>query len=246
MSQSGFDAQSGFDTQSADVGQRPMSISRERKPKKDNSWIVFVLMGLFVFSFLVSVLVFKEDAAASGGGAASGGAAASGDAASGDAASAGGCKDGEEMVDTKCLVKCEDGKIRVGEICKDKPMLKIQTMNNATMHTVTHGREYVELGTLMYSGILKDIKLTAEVKEQGHGNLCTQFYLDIIGVGKYVASFGKHMERTREYKSISLNPTVKPDTLVQEGNRVRIKLLAPSNGCAIWIKNVVVTATVLI
>ena len=132
-------SQAGFDTQAAEGGQ-------QSRPKQSKAWIG-VLLGLIVIAVLVWFFVFKEDDAASGGGAdpnASGGAAAAAaGAAAGAAAASGGCKDGEEMVGTKCLVKCEDGKIRVGEVCElvnltaDRNTGRSRSQNTTTENNIT-------------------------------------------------------------------------------------------------------------
>jgi hypothetical protein len=213
-------------------------------------------MGLFVVSLVVLVLVNKEDDATSGGADIEGGAdpnAPSADdtpevsAAKAAAASAGGCRDGEEMVGTKCLVKCEDGKIRVGEICQATPMLKTQTMNNATVHTVTHGNKDIELGSIIHSGILKGIKLTADAKEQGWGNQCSSFELWLMRGGQPITRIiNQNLGRTNEYKSFSLDPEIIPGTAVREGDSVRMTIKGWYPGCATWIKNIVVAVTVAV
>ena len=76
-----------------------MSTYGRHKPNQSKAWIVGVILGLFVIAVLVWFFVIKEDDTPV------------------KAAAAGGCKDGEEMVGEKCLVKCADGQVRVGEKC---------------------------------------------------------------------------------------------------------------------------------
>ena len=140
------------------------------------------------------------------------------------AKSAGGCRDNEEMVDNNCLVKCDDGKIRVGELCQDKPMLKYQVMDNDTIHTVTHGTKHFELGTIIHSGILKSILLYAEAKEQGSGNECSSFHLNVMRDGKSIAMINQPLGRSADYKSFFLYPEIMPDTLVQKGDSIRMSI----------------------
>ena len=234
-----------------------------RTPEKSEGGSIWTIFGFFVIAMLFWFFVLKEDdeAPSVGGGAAGGGAAG------------GGCKAGEEMVGTKCLVKCTDGQmrvgevcrcaddrvrvgekclikcadgqVRVGEVCKDR-MLKIQTMNNTTMHTVTHGTKDIELGSLLHSGILKGIKLTADAKEQGWGSQCSLFELNVMRGGKSIASINQKLGRNKEYKSFSLEPVVIPGTLVQEGDSVRVTIKGLWPRCAIWIKDIVAEVRVLV
>jgi hypothetical protein len=126
-----------------------------------------------------------------------------------------------------------------------KDELKTQTMNNATMYTVTHGTKNIELGSLIHSGILKGIKLTAKAKEQGWGNQCSSFHLNIMRDGKSIAGISQKLGRNKEYKSFSLDPKVTPGTLVQKGDSVRMTINGKWRGCATWIKDIVVEVTVL-
>ena len=123
--QSANNAQSAINTQAAAVEQRPRRIYSERTQKKSKSWIAWVVFGLFVFAVLVWFFVFKEDDDTSGGGA------------DPNAPIEGGCKDGEEMVGTKCLVKCEDGQIRVGEVCELVNLTADRNTERSSSHNTT-------------------------------------------------------------------------------------------------------------
>ena len=223
-------SQSGSDVPAVGGWQQTRNISIESTPKQSKAWIVVgVIVGLCVIAVLVWFFVIKEDDAAAGG-------------ADPNASSEGGCKDGEEMVGTRCLVKCADGKIRVGEVCQDKPMLKIQTMNIATMHAINGMSDIY--GSLIHSGILKSIKLTAKAKDQGWVKECSSFHLNIIRDGKSIAGISQNLGRNEEYKSFSLDPEVIPGTLVQEGDIVRMRL--DGTYCSTWIKDIVVEIKVLV
>ena len=95
-------------------GQSAINQPAVMEPKQSKAWIGG-LLGLVVIAAVVWFFVFKEDDAASD---AADAALAAASAALAAASSEGGCKDGEEMVGTKCLVKCTDGQIRVGEVCQ--------------------------------------------------------------------------------------------------------------------------------
>ena len=238
-----------------------------QQPKQSKSSVVWGVLGLIVIAMLVWFFVIREDdaapvAVAAGGSAAAAGAAAAADgaaaaadgaaaAAAGAAAAAAGCKNGEEMVGTKCLVKCEDGKIRVGEICQvdntllNKPMLKTQTLTSATAQSVTHANKDIQLGSLKHSGILKGIELKAKLKEQGTGAICGSFTLNVIRDNKSIADIHQNVGRTAVYKPFSTYKEFKPDILVQVGDTVRITISGWRPGCTTWIKDIVAAVSVL-
>lgn len=134
-------SQPEISTPASAVGQRPMGAYNGPTPKQSNAWIG--VFGLFVIAGLALFFVYKGDDAASGGGADPNASSADDTSAKAAAASAGGCKDGEEMVGTKCLVKCEDGKIRVGEVCElvnltaDRTTERPRSQNTATENNIT-------------------------------------------------------------------------------------------------------------
>jgi hypothetical protein len=151
------------------------------------------------------------------------------------------------MIGTKCLVKCTDGQIRVGELCQDKPTLKIQTVNSGIEYTVSMQQErYIHLGYLIHSGILKSIKLTFKAKEHGNGSQCSSFEFKVTRDGYSMASIKQNLGKPMSYKSFSLFPEVIPGTLVQEGDSVRMRIKGWYPGCATWIKDIVAVVTVLV
>ena len=127
-----------------------------------------------------------------------------------------------------------------------KGILKTQIMTNATTHTVTHGNKDIELGLLAHSGILKRFQLTAMAKEQGWGNQCSSFELNVMRDGKSIASISQDLGRNKEYKQFSLDPEVVPGTFVQVGDSVIVTIKGLWPRCAAWITDIVVSVTILV
>jgi hypothetical protein len=123
--------------------------------------------------------------------------------------------------------------------------VKIQTMNNATMHTVTHGSKVIELGSLTHSGELKGIKLIATAKEQGRGNKCSLFTLSVMRGEKSIAKVVQRLGRQGSYKAFSLDPAINSGTMVQAGDSVRMTITGLWPACSTWIKNIVANISVL-
>tara|TARA_Y100000389_G_C17203836_1_gene385025 strand:- start:307 stop:510 length:204 start_codon:yes stop_codon:yes gene_type:complete len=63
--------------------------------------------------------------------------------------------------------------------------------------------------------------------------------------GKSIAGISQKLGRNKEYKSFSLDPEVKPGTLVQKGDSVRMTIKGSWPRCEIWIKDIVAEITVL-
>ena len=72
-----------------------------------------------------------------------------------DAASGGGCKADEEMIGTKCLVKCTDGQIRVGEVCQVNNNILLNNPLQAGGHLF--GTGYEQLYDLEIAKSLDDV-----------------------------------------------------------------------------------------
>ncbi len=131
-------------------------------------------------------------------------------------------------------------------ILSEEKKLKVQTMNNATVHHANNTTKIINLGTLIHSGEIKEFKMTSTAKEQGWGGLCSWYHLDVMRDGKSVIGLYKKLDRSKEYATKTFIKTNIPEgTFVKAGDTVELKIRGASPGCQIWIKDIVATIGVL-
>lgn len=122
--------------------------------------------------------------------------------------------------------------------------IKTQKISLATLHHVDHNTKVVAVGTVNFTGELKSIRMNANAKEQGWGNECGSFHVNVFRGSIDLGGVSQKLGRTSVYKQFTANSPF-TGVMVQAGDEVKLTVKGYWPKCQTWVKDINIELDIL-